>query len=372
MSNSQERLPSTQSSTSLPPWFLAVVTVPILIALLWYGREFLMPLAITILLVVLINAVVDKVVSIEIGGWHTPRWLAHIICFALVVLAAVLLGAMFSNQAGAISEAGPRYEARLKAIMESIQSVLGADIVAAAERSVQKIDFAAWAAGFLNSAGGALSSIILILLYLGFFMAEQAGLDRKILSLSANKENAAHITKVARAITDGVKQYMWINTVTSAMSGVVAYVIFSLVGLDFAAPLALFVFIAGFIPGIGAFIAITFPSMLALLQFDTITPFLIVLIGYGLADQFISNVIQPAMQGKSLSISSFMVMVSLTFWSLMWGAIGAFLAVPIMVVVMIVCAEIPSLRAIAVILSSDGVLPGDGDELRERNADAKA
>ena len=167
--------------------------------------------------------------------------------------------------------------------------------------------------------------------------------------------------KIIKRTADGVKQYMWVNAVTSAMSGVVAFLIFSWIDLDFAALLALIVFAAGFIPNIGAFIAITLPSLVALIQFDDLTPFLIVLFGYGLADQFISNVIQPSMQGRSLNLSTFMVMVSLTFWATLWGGIGAFLAVPMMVVTMVICAELPGARWIAVLLSSDGLLDDPAD-----------
>jgi predicted PurR-regulated permease PerM len=150
---------------------------------------------------------------------------------------------------------------------------------------------------------------------------------------------------------------MWINAATSAMSGAVAYLIFELVGLDFAATLALIVFLVGFIPNIGAFIGVALPSLLALLQFDSWTPFLIVLIGYGAADQIIANVVQPAMQGKSLNLSTFMVMVSLAFWGTIWGGIGAFLAVPMTVLLMIICSDIAPLRPLAILFSGDGKLP---------------
>ncbi|MGA9253327.1 MAG: AI-2E family transporter, partial [Roseobacter sp.] len=70
----------------------------------------------------------------------------------------------------------------------------------------------------------------------------------------------------------------------------------------------------------------------------------------------IGNVVQPRLQGKSLNMSTFMVMVALTFWGTMWGAVGAFMAVPMMVVTMIICAEIPALRSFAVLLSGDGNL----------------
>jgi predicted PurR-regulated permease PerM len=149
---------------------------------------------------------------------------------------------------------------------------------------------------------------------------------------------------------------MLINTITSAMSGFAAYIVLKLVGVDFAVTLALMVFLLNFIPNIGSILATAIPTLLALTQFDTMTPALIVLVFYGGSDAIIGNVIQPRLQGKSLNMSTFMVMVSLTFWGTMWGAVGAFMAVPMMVVTMIICTEIPALRPFAVLLSGDGNL----------------
>jgi MFS family permease len=121
--------------------------------------------------------------------------------------------------------------------------------------------------------------------------------------------------------------------------------------------LALLVFLLNFIPSIGSFLAVLFPTTVALLQFESIVPALIVVAVYGGGDAIIGNIVQPRLQGKSLNLSTFVVMVALTFWSLMWGGIGAFIAVPLTVVIMIVCSEIPGLQPFARLLSSDGVLP---------------
>ena len=65
--------------------------------------------------------------------------------------------------------------------------------------------------------------------------------------------------------------------------------------------------------------------------------------------------------GKSLNLSPFMVIVALTFWGMLWGGVGAFMAVPLTVVIMVVCSHVPGLRPFARLLSRDGVLPGDHD-----------
>jgi len=72
----------------------------------------------------------------------------------------------------------------------------------------------------------------------------------------------------------------------------------------------------------------------------------------------IGNVLDPMLLGQTLRLSSFGIILSLAFWGLVWGIPGTFLAVPIMVALMIVCAQIPWLRPVAIMLSREG-LPDD-------------
>jgi predicted PurR-regulated permease PerM len=341
---------------AVPGWLIVVVAVPVIIGLLYFGRDFLVPIAIALLLFVLTAALVDRIGSAKIAGWSPPRWLAHISGIAIVLFGFVTIAVILSSEANDFIKVAPRYAERFQNLIEKIEFLLGAQIIGAVERAIAEVDVGVWLSSLAGSASGFLASVSLVMIYLVFLFAERQAFTVKLPLMAADQAEVARISGVLHSISDSVKQYMWINAVTSAMSGAVAYVIFRLVGLDFAATLALIVFMAGFIPTIGALIGITLPSLVALMQFDTLTPFLIVLLGYGGADQLIANVIQPAMQGKSLNLSTFMVMISLSFWGSIWGGIGAFLAVPMMVIVMIICGEIPALRPIAILFSGDGEL----------------
>ncbi len=348
-----------QNRRSLPTWFFALGTLALSIGFLWFASDFLIPLTIAGLLFILLSALVDKIQSTKILGWSPPAFLAQILGTALIIGTVLVLGSIVSSSADEIQNALPMYRERLQDLLEKLESLMGARVLDAGRNAVQNVDLGAWIAAIAGQFGGALSMLILVTLYLVFLGSERAAWVEKMPRLFTTDEGAHRARKVLQRISLGVKQYMWVNAVTSAMSGVVAFAIFTWVDLDFASLLALIVFLAGFIPNIGAFIGIALPSLVALIQFDSLTPFLIVLFGYGAADQFISNVVQPSMQGRSLNLSTFMVMVSLTFWATLWGGIGAFLAIPMMVVTMVICAEIPAIRWIAVLLSRDGRLPGE-------------
>jgi predicted PurR-regulated permease PerM len=55
--------------------------------------------------------------------------------------------------------------------------------------------------------------------------------------------------------------------------------------------------------------------------------------------------------GQGLGLSPLVVLFSLFFWGWLWGIPGMILAVPLMAVIKIICANIPSLMPIAEIIS---------------------
>ena len=68
----------------------------------------------------------------------------------------------------------------------------------------------------------------------------------------------------------------------------------------------------------------------------------------------IGNVIYPRMQGRSLNIDPVVVLLSLAVWGAIWGIPGMFLSTPLTVTAIIILAQFPNARWIAVLLSGDG------------------
>ena len=67
------------------------------------------------------------------------------------------------------------------------------------------------------------------------------------------------------------------------------------------------------------------------------------------------------LMGRSLNLSSFVIILALVFWGVIWGVAGMFLSVPITVVALIVCSHIKGARWIAILLSKDGQIDFDDD-----------
>jgi predicted PurR-regulated permease PerM len=67
--------------------------------------------------------------------------------------------------------------------------------------------------------------------------------------------------------------------------------------------------------------------------------------------------------GTRLNLSPLVVLLSLAAWGSIWGVAGMFLAVPMMVVLMIICAAFPGTQPVAILLSADGRRPQAPDRL---------
>jgi predicted PurR-regulated permease PerM len=128
------------------------------------------------------------------------------------------------------------------------------------------------------------------------------------------------------------------------------------VGLDFASFWAFLIFVLNFIPVIGSIVATIFPALLALIQFDTIGPFIVVAGGVQLVQTVVGQVVEPKLLGDTLNLSPLAIILSLTIWGAIWGVTGMLLCVPITVIVMIVLAHFRETRVVAVWLSAKGTL----------------
>ena len=332
------------------------VILAVTLGLLFIGRSFLIPLAIAILLWSLLNAFRQFFERLEVGGRHIPRWLATTFSVLVVLLADYAVYAILVSQADALQQAAPVYQANFIQLADSVAQWFGIEQLPATTHLLERLDLGSLLTWLGGSVGTVIADVVLVAVYVGFLLAEQHNIPAKLVHLLPDQARAAQAQNLAIDISRQVQRYLWMKTVMSLLTGFVSYSILLLVGVDFAAVWALMIFFLNFIPNIGSVLGVIFPALLALVQFDTVTPFIFVMLGLGGAQFVIGNVVEPAYMGKSLNLSSFMILLSLTLWGSIWGIAGMFLSVPIMVSVAIICSHFHQLHWVAIILSADGNL----------------
>ena len=346
----------SEVSRSAHTYFFVLGSLAIVVTFLVVARDFLVPLVIAVLVWSLLNGIIEQFIRISIGPVHIPRWLATIVAIGLVLLACALIAKILSDQVDAIAEAGPRYVARLESLFGQLVATIGAETAAQAEQALSQLDIASVVSKVVGSAGATVLDFVLVTIYVAFLLVEERYIRPKFAALFPDQADAAEVRQLLVSIVDSLRSYILIKTVMSILTGGTSYIVLTLVGVDFAETWALIIFLLYYIPNIGSALGVVLPALLALVQFDTLTPFLIVTGGLALLQFIIGNVIEPALTGRSLNLSSFAVILSLSLWGAIWGIVGMFLSVPIAVIVMIVCSNVPAWRWIAIALSTDGRL----------------
>jgi len=179
-----------------------------------------------------------------------------------------------------------------------------------------------------------LGRIVTAAVYTVFLLLEQKNFDRKMLALFPDPQPHALVRRILERIGTEIQSYIWLKTVVSAATAVASYAVLRAVRLDLAAFLALLAFGLNYIPYIGPWLSVLLPAFLALVQFDTLTPFLVTTIGLAIIQFSGGYIIEPRLMGTGLNVSPVFVLMSLALWGSIWGVVGMFLAVPMMVVVM--------------------------------------
>ena len=338
------------------------VIFAVTIALLVLGKSFLVPFAIAAVVWVLIAAIRSALVRMTPGNWSMPGWLATTLALLAIVASVYVVIGIVTSQSDALTAAIPVYQQNFAALAATLSSKLSIAELPTADNLLSQVDFGAILTSLGDSVTAVMSDTVLIAIYVGFLLAEEHVLPSKVRHLSSDPEKAERVAVLATNVSSSIQRYIGMKTVVSLMTSAISYVVLIIVGVDFAAIWALLVFFLNFIPTIGSILAVIFPALLALVQFDTLTPFLIVALGLGGTQFLIGNVVEPAYMGKSLNLSSLMILLSLSFWGIIWGVPGMFLSVPMMVMTAIVCAQFRGLRWIAVLLSVDGSLASDAKD----------
>ena len=336
----------------------SAVLVVLVFYLLVVGESLLLPLVIAIALWYLINTLAQFFHRIEVAGYRLPVLLcrtAAVLTFLSLIWALINF---LSASADEVLEVAPVYQENLSKRLQNLPFV---DFAAFEELSLSDlltewIDIPSYATSVASSFAGILASGGLILIYLGFLFLEQGHFSNKISALVANPEKESEVQQIIAQIRDDIQKYMSIKLFTSSLTGLASYLYLLAVGVDFAGLWGLLIFLLNFIPTVGSIVATLFPALIALAQSEAYGLFVLVLLGIGVLQICIGNILEPRLMGSSFNLSPVVILLNLALWNAIWGIPGMFLCVPFLIIVAIVLSHFPQTRSIAIMLSSDGNL----------------
>jgi predicted PurR-regulated permease PerM len=187
---------------------------------------------------------------------------------------------------------------------------------------------------------------LVALIYVVLGLLEVGDADGRLQAFG--KSEAARVLRQgSKATAARLRRYMLVRTQMSLLTGLLVAAFAAAVGLPFAPEWGVIAFALNYIPFIGPFLATLFPTLLAITQFESWQAMLAVFACLNVIQFVVGSYIEPRLAGSILSISPFLVLLSVFFWTWMWGLFGAFIGVPITIAALAFCEQHPSSRWVA-------------------------
>lgn len=354
------------------------VIIATVIALLILAKGLLIPIVIAVLVWYIINALAQRLGEFQFICSFLPKWGQLLLSAMIIIFILLIIGGLIAENAREMTNAIPRYQ-------ENIGKLYGRFVEPPIEWSAERFDLdeeqlqtrlgelfsgpesgaalSTFLTGLVSTLSGIAANGFLIVIYVIFLLLEQTFFPKKIKALFPDLSRHNQFQDVLERINESIHAYFTVKLTVSMLTATASYLLMLAVGLDFAIFWAFLIFMLNFIPNIGSLVATAFPAVMAVLQFDTLGPFAVILLGVGAIQVVVGNFVEPKMMGSSLNISSLVVIVALTVWGVLWGVAGMILCVPITVIMMIILAQFPTTRPIAILLSEKGELMHELEEI---------
>ena len=342
---------STTTSERIRTVTLITLATLAVIAALYLGREFFVPIALAVFFNTLLRPLVRRM---EAFGMPTAAAAAVVVLTLLAT--AVGSGVLLSRPARTwIADAPENLHAaqtRLRAIWKPFQqmSAAAADLSSATSPAAgtnKTVTMAAPSSRFVDTIFGTTENVIaagievVLLLYLllaagGLFFVRLVG----VIPARADKRTAAHI---AAAVEHSVGQYLGTTAIINLAQALLVGLSMWALGMPAPALWAALAFALEFIPYVGGAVLVALLSISAIATFDSFGRAVMIPIAYLVISLLQNNVASPVFYGNRLKLNAVAVLLAVLFWGFVWGAAGAFLAVPILAAGKVLCDHLESL-----------------------------
>jgi len=328
----------------------------------YVARDFLIPTAGAIVLALILTPVANTFERLRL-----PPALAAAIAVLLLALAiAGILSLVIPSIADWAAQA-PYLTLTLQrkleglrkslALMQELTQTVEQATAAGAATAAETEKVVAQNRTLLGQLASTAPAVILQIGYAGvlafMLLAHRNGHRRQILRIPAGFETRVRLARVMRDINDRVGHYLFSLAAVYFVVAVLATVALVLLGLPNAMMWGVLLGLASFVPFIGPPVVIALIGVAALLTFEewpriVAAPAILTLIHFA-ESQFVT----PAFVSRRCSLNTVAVFVAIALLGWMWGAIGAIVAVPLLILLSTVAAHLPSLRWLEVLLSDD-------------------
>jgi predicted PurR-regulated permease PerM len=328
-----------------------IIALAVLCGCIYYASS----VVITLIFSILITAVLEPGTGF-LERLRLPRWLGSLIMVLLMLTVSYLAVYGVYGRAVDFVDNAPKLAAKLRQItahldlaaqsfQQSTRNIMpaGPDSNLPTVRLQQE---SPWAQFLLRGMGSvyAFTVTVMFIPFLVFFMLNSKDhLWAATLNLFP-RDKRQQAEDVIHCISTMLRQFALGNLLVALITAVPICLVFAALHLQYALVLGLLAAIVGLVPYIGVALALVPPLMVALLQYDSVQPFLILATTVAGAHFIAINILTPKLVGHRLNLNALAVTIGMMFWAWLWGGFGLILAVPITAAIKAVCDNVERLK----------------------------
>ena len=330
---------------------LRIIATAILFGCIYYASS----VVITLICSILIASVLEPGVLL-LERLRLPRWLASLLVVLLMLAAGYVIIYLIYDRAQAFAGELPKLAEKFKQITAHIQ-IRARDI----DKSTQTIlppsadanlpavrvqEESPWMRFLLRGIGSVYAVIVSVMFipFLVFFMLTS---KNQLWAATLNLfpvYRRQQAEDVILAIAKMLRRFVVGNLLVGLISACLIAPAFAIIHLQYALLMGTIAAFLSLIPYIGVALGILPPLLIALMEYNTIEPFLVVGIVVGVVHFIAVNILTPKLVGHRVKLNALSVTIAMMFWAWLWGGFGLVLAVPLTAAIKAVCDNVETLK----------------------------
>jgi predicted PurR-regulated permease PerM len=319
---------------------------------LYFAREFCQPIAIAVVLAVLFRAPVRGLEKLRVPTTLAAAMVVLALIAALFVIGLSLSGPVqrWFQQAPESFAVAQEKVSRLRKPLERVTDVIEKATQTSTPSTQPASAPAPQAPGYLAAFFGTTTTFlagtaeVFLLLYL--LLATGDLFLQKLIKMAHSGRDKANVRQTVAEVETAVLRFLLVMSAINCTQAIVVTLVMHFLHVPKPLLWGVFTFVLEFIPYLGATVMICLLAVTALTTFDSVPHVIAVPAAYMIIALIQSSVVSPLAYGQRLRLNPVAVLLGVLMWWFLWGVPGAFVAVPILATVKIVCDRTENLKPV--------------------------
>jgi AI-2 transport protein TqsA len=299
---------------------------------LYMAQQYLIPIFIAALISMLLLPICDR---LERWGWK--RVFAIVTCILIFLAVLTAIGLLIANQIAGFSEDFPELRQKMQENIKNFKKFLAENTAFTIDQLQQQMQdgtnqmmdsVGSYIQSALTVTTGIFINFLLILIYIGFFLAYRERIEKFIIKLTPREEEEKSeqiiikCTKMSIAYLSGILTVMTILAIFNSIA-------LTLLGIEHAIFFAILAAILNLLPFVGSFLGSILPMVMALLTKDELWYVLAIGIYFTIIQYIESYFLTPFIVGGKVKVNPLAEILALVLGGVIWGIPGLVLFIPL-------------------------------------------